>query len=86
MSELTIAIILARGGSKRLPRKNIKDLCGKPMINWTIEAAINSNCFSRVLVSTDDKEIQSIAVEAGAEVPFLRDLGSDDHTPQAKQL
>ena len=84
MSELTIAIILARGGSKRLPRKNIKDLCGKPMINWTIEAAINSNCFSRVLVSTDDKEIQSIAVEAGAEVPFLRDLGSDDHTPSSE--
>ena len=84
MSELKIAIILARGGSKRLPRKNIKDLCGKPMINWTIEAAINSNCFSRILVSTDDEEIQSIAIEAGAEVPFLRRSGADDHSPSSE--
>lgn len=84
MSELNIAIILARGGSKRLPRKNIKDLCGKPMINWTIEAAINSNCFSRILVSTDDEEIQSIAIKAGAEVPFLRGSGADDHTPSSE--
>lgn len=84
MSELSIAIILARGGSKRLPRKNILNLCGKPMINWTIEAAINSNCFSKVLVSTDDQEIQSISLKAGAEVPFLRNNGSDDHTPSSE--
>jgi len=74
----SIAIILARGGSKRLPRKNIIDFCGKPMLAWTIQAAIYSNCFSRVLVSTDDMEIAEIGKTYGAEVPFLRETGADD--------
>lgn len=73
-----IAIILARGGSKRLPRKNILDFHGKPMLAWTIEAAIDSGCFSRVIVSTDDKEIATIAQKYKAEVPFLRASGFDD--------
>ncbi|HAC28011.1 MAG TPA: pseudaminic acid cytidylyltransferase, partial [Marinobacter hydrocarbonoclasticus] len=52
-----VAIIPARGGSKRIPRKNIKEFCGKPMIAWSIEAALESDCFDRVIVSTDDEEI-----------------------------
>ncbi|MGM0826327.1 MAG: pseudaminic acid cytidylyltransferase [Pseudomonadota bacterium] len=76
-----VAIIPARGGSKRIPRKNIKTFCGKPMIAWSIEAAIASDCFNRVIVSTDDKEIAKVALEWGAEVPFLRPAElSDDHT------
>jgi pseudaminic acid cytidylyltransferase len=67
-----IAIIPARGGSKRIHRKNIRDFCGKPMIVWSIEAAQNSGIFDRVIVSTDDPEIRSIAIGAGAEVPFER--------------
>jgi N-acylneuraminate cytidylyltransferase len=67
-----MAVIPARGGSKRIPRKNIKDFCGKPMIEWSIHAAIESDCFDRVLVSTDDDEIAEISVKAGAEVPFVR--------------
>ena len=67
-----IAIIPARGGSKRIPRKNIKDFLGKPIIAYSIEAALKSNLFDEVMVSTDDKEIAEIAVEYGASVPFLR--------------
>ena len=76
-----VAIIPARGGSKRIPRKNIREFCGKPMIAWSIEAAQASGCFDRVLVSTDDAEIAEVAKKYGAEVPFMRpaDL-SDDHT------
>ncbi len=78
---MKIAIIPARGGSKRIPRKNIKLFCGKPMIAWSIEAAIESNCFDRILVSTDDKEIASISEKYGAEVPFTRPSTlSDDYT------
>ena len=66
------AIIPARGGSKRIPRKNIRDFCGKPMIAWSIEAAKASGCFDRVVVSTDDEEIAQVAQEWGAEVPFMR--------------
>lgn len=67
-----IAVIPARGGSKRIPRKNIKEFCGKPMIAYSIEAALKSECFDRVIVSTDDMEIAAIAIAYGAEVPFIR--------------
>ena len=67
-----IAIITARGGSKRIPRKNIKDFFGKPIIAYSIEAAIQSNLFDEVMVSTDDKEIAEIAIKYGAKVPFFR--------------
>ncbi|MCL2365884.1 MAG: acylneuraminate cytidylyltransferase family protein [Oscillospiraceae bacterium] len=73
------AIIPARGGSKRLPGKNIKDLCGKPLIAYTIDAAKGSKLIERIIVSTDSKEIADIALFYGAEVPFLRpsELSSD---------
>lgn len=73
-----VAIIPARGGSKRIPKKNIKSFMGKPMIAWTIEAAINANIFDLVLVSTDCEEIANIAVSYGAKVPFLRNDHADD--------
>lgn len=76
-----IAIILARGGSKRLPRKNILDLGGKPMLAWSIEAAVESALFERVLVSTDSKEIADLGRKYGAEVPFLRLSAADDESP-----
>ena len=76
-----LAIIPARGGSKRIPKKNILDIAGKPMIAWTIEAALNSRYISKVVVSTDDKDIASVAIKYGAEVPFLRDKCADDHSP-----
>ena len=69
---MRIAIITARGGSKRIPRKNIRPFLGKPMIAWPIEAAKESGCFERILVSTDDQEIADVARAFGAEVPFLR--------------
>lgn len=72
MEKKIIAIITARGGSKRIPRKNIKEFCGKPIIEYPIEAALNSNIFDEVMVSTDDSEIAQIAVNAGAKVPFYR--------------
>ena len=68
----TIAIITARGGSKRIPRKNIKEFLGKPIIVYSIEAALASGIFDEVMVSTDDEEIARIAMEAGASVPFMR--------------
>ena len=78
---IKVAIIPARGGSKRIPRKNIKQFFGKPMIAWSIEAAQKTGIFDRIIVSTDDKEIASIAKEWGAEVPFMRpDELSEDHT------
>lgn len=67
-----IAIITARGGSKRIPRKNIKEFCGKPILAYSIEAALKSGAFDTVMVSTDDEEIARVAREYGAEVPFLR--------------
>ena len=67
-----IAIITARGGSKRIPRKNIKDFLGKPIMAYSIEAALESGLFDEVMVSTDDEEIAKIAKEYGAKVPFLR--------------
>lgn len=68
----TIAIITARGGSKRIPRKNIKLFLGKPIIEYSIEAALSSGIFDEVMVSTDDEEIAQIAMKAGAAVPFMR--------------
>ena len=73
-----IAIITARGGSKRIPKKNIKNFCGKPIILYTIEAALTSGCFDEVMVSTDDEEIAALAREAGASVPFLRSEKTSD--------
>jgi len=67
-----IAVITARGGSKRIPRKNIKEFCGKPILAYSIEAAVNSGIFDTVMVSTDDKEIAEVAKCYGAEVPFFR--------------
>ena len=69
---MNIAIIPARGGSKRIPRKNVKGFCGKPMIAWSIEAAKESGLFDHIIVSTDDFEIAEVAKQWGAEVPFLR--------------
>ena len=75
-----VAIITARGGSKRIPRKNIRPFLGKPIIAYSIEAAINSNLFDMVIVSTDDTEIAKLSKKLGAEVPFLRSTkNSDDH-------
>lgn len=78
---MNIAVIPARGGSKRIPRKNIKLFCGKPIIAWSIEAALQSACFDYVVVSTDDEEIAEVARQCGAQVPFIRPASlSDDHT------
>lgn len=78
---MNIAIIPARGGSKRIPRKNIRPFLGKPMIAWSIEAAKASGLFEQIIVSTDDEEIAAIAKRAGAQVPFMRPPElSDDFT------
>lgn len=69
---MRVAVIPARGGSKRIPRKNIKLFHGKPIIAYSIEAALGSGCFDRVVVSTDDQEIADVAQNYGAEVPFIR--------------
>ena len=77
-----VALIPARGGSKGIPKKNIKLLHGKPLIAWTIETAIKSNCFDKIIVSTDNQEIANVAIEYGAKVPFLRPKNiSMDNTP-----
>jgi len=72
INDRNIAIIPARGGSKRIPKKNIKHFLGKPIIAYSIEAALQSNLFDEVMVSTDDMEIAEIAQKYGAKVPFLR--------------
>lgn len=78
---MRLAVIPARGGSKRIPRKNIKPFCGKPMIAWSIETARLSGCFDHIVVSTDDAEIAEVAGAYGAEVPFIRPPElSDDQT------
>ncbi len=78
---MNVAIIPARGGSKRIPRKNIKPFMGKPMMAYSIEAAIESECFDRVIVSTDDEEMAQVAISLGAEAPFIRPVSlSGDHT------
>jgi pseudaminic acid cytidylyltransferase len=85
---VNLALIPARGGSKRIPRKNIRPFRGKPMIAWSIEAARAAGCFDRILVSTDDEEIAAVARSYGAEVPFLRPahLADDQATTQAVVL
>jgi pseudaminic acid cytidylyltransferase len=77
---MKIAVIPARGGSKRIPRKNVKLFCGKPMLAWSIEAAQAAGVFDHIIVSTEDAEIASVAREWGAEVPFTRPAElADDH-------
>lgn len=73
-----LAIITARGGSKRIPRKNIKNFLGHPIIKYSIDAALNAGCFKDVIVSTDDEEIAEIAKSYGASVPFLRSQDTSD--------
>ena len=73
-----IAIITARGGSKRIPHKNIKDFLGKPIITYSIEAALKSELFSEVMVSTDDLEIAEISKRYGASIPFMRSASASD--------
>ncbi len=78
---MNLAVIPARGGSKRIPRKNVRAFAGKPIIVWSIEAAFHSGVFDRVVVSTDDEEIADVGRAAGAEVPFTRPAElADDHT------
>ena len=78
---MRIAVIPARGGSKRIPRKNIKNFCGKPMIAWSIKVAILSELFDKIIVSTDDDEIAEVARQCGAIAPFIRPKDiSDDYT------
>jgi CMP-N,N'-diacetyllegionaminic acid synthase len=78
----TIGLLIARGGSKRIPGKNIKEFCGKPLIAWSIEEAKKSKYMKRIIVSTDDEEIARVAKEYGAEVPFMRPLElAQDLTP-----
>jgi N-acylneuraminate cytidylyltransferase len=78
---MRLAVIPARGGSKRIPRKNVRPFGGLPMIAWSIRAAVESGCFERIIVSTDDAEIASVGREYGAETPFQRPAElSDDHT------
>jgi pseudaminic acid cytidylyltransferase len=78
---MNICVIPARGGSKRIPRKNIKEFCGQPIIAYSIKAALGSQCFDKVIVSTDDAEIAEVAKFFGAEVPFVRPKGlSGDFT------
>jgi pseudaminic acid cytidylyltransferase len=83
----SIAIITARGGSKRIPRKNIKIFLGKPIIAYSIEAALGAGCFEEVMVSTDDAEIAEIAQKLGAKVPFIRSAkASNDYSTTAEVL
>lgn len=83
----SIAIITARGGSKRIPRKNIKEFCGKPILAYSIQAALDSMIFDEVMVSTDDQEIAEVAKKYGAIVPFFRsEKASDDYATTADVL
>ena len=78
---MNIAVIPARGGSKRIPGKNIKEFCGKSIICYSIEAALKSKIFDKIIVSTDDDQIAKISFQAGAEVPFIRPKEiSDDNS------
>ena len=80
----SIAIILARGGSKRLPGKNKRMFYGKPLLAWSVEAALNSGHFDKVILSTDSQEIAEIGLEYGAEVPFLRKCAYDDNSSSSE--
>lgn len=82
-----LGVVTARGGSKSIPHKNIKPFCGKPLIAWTIEAGLRSGVVDRLIVSTDDEEIASVAREYGAEVPFMRPAElAQDTTPSLPVL
>ncbi len=82
-----VAVIPARGGSKRIPRKNIKNFCGQPMIAYSIQAAQKSGLFDRIIVSTDDEEIAEVSRQYGAEIPFLRPKElADDFTGTGKVI
>ncbi len=84
---MKIAVIPARGKSKRIPRKNIKEFCGRPMIAWSIEIAKASKLFDHIIVSTDDAEIAAVSKTWGAEVPFMRPaVLSDDHASTIEVL
>jgi N-acylneuraminate cytidylyltransferase len=81
---MRLAVIPARGGSKRIPRKNVRPFCGRPMIAWSIAAAREAGCMDRIIVSTDDDEIARVARACGAETPFMRPAAlADDHTGTA---
>lgn len=83
----SVCIITARGGSKRIPRKNVRDFCGKPMLAYSVETAVTSGIFDVVMVSTDDDEIADVAREYGAEVPFMRsEATSNDFATTADVL
>ncbi|MGB3908709.1 MAG: pseudaminic acid cytidylyltransferase [Methanomethylovorans sp.] len=83
----SIVIVPARGGSKRIPHKNIKFFCGQPIIKYSIDAALESGCFDEIMVSTDDEEIAKIAKKYGAKVPFLRsEFNSNDFATVADVL
>ena len=75
---MKLCVIPARGGSKRIPRKNVREFCGQPMISYSIAAAFDCGLFDKIMVSTDDKKIADIAIRHGAEVPFLRSLSNSD--------
>lgn len=78
---MKVAVITARGGSKRIPRKNIREFCGKPILAYSIEAALGSGVFDEVMISTEDDEIGEIAMEYGAALPFRRSMkNADDHS------
>jgi N-acylneuraminate cytidylyltransferase len=79
MESKSLAIITARGGSKRIPRKNIRDFLGHPIIKYSIDAAVNANCFDEIMVSTDDREIAAIAEQFGAVIPFYRSEATSNH-------
>ena len=81
MRRNVIAVIPARGGSKRIPRKNLVEFAGKPLIAWTVEAAQGVDLFDRILVSTDDPEVAAVVGDMGLETPFLRQAHADDHAP-----
>ena len=82
-----VAIITARGGSKRIPRKNIKEFCGRPIIAYSIKAALESDLFDEVMVSTDDEEIADVSRAYGASVPFMRSASaSDEHVPVLRKF
>lgn len=85
VSKHSLAVIPARGGSKRVPGKNLRQLAGRPILAYTIDAALESAVFDQVVVSTDDPDIAAIASELGASVPFVRGAAlADDHTPVSK--
>ena len=83
----SVAVITARGGSKRIPRKNIKPFLGKPILEYSIEAALQADLFHEVMVSTDDEEIAEVAKRAGAKVPFFRsEQTSNDYATTAEVM